>query len=197
MLSIVGEDMRSRVFDVPLLRARGFSLVELLAVLGIAGILLTMSVPGFSAVIRHYRITTVTNDFFMAINLTRAEAIRRGMRVDLIPAEGNDWKKGWIVLVDQNNNQLADPDEEVIFTHEPVPSGMTIQSVFTDSRKAYLAYNAAGRTRTNGNGQTPQLGTVTVKLDDEIRRIKLNFLGRPRSCNPINDNTCTGSTDAN
>jgi type IV fimbrial biogenesis protein FimT len=182
---------------MPMSRAQGLSMVELMAVLSISMILLMIGIPSFSALIKSQKISTAANDFFMAINLTRAEAIRRGSRVDLVPADGADWSKGWVVFVDKNNNQVVDTGDEVISSHGAVSSSLTIKSTFTDSSKAYLAYNGAGRTRTNANGQAPQFGTISFVLDKRVRRIKLNFLGRPRSCNPDNDNTCTGSADSN
>lgn len=188
--------MKPTLPGFPEIRSQGFSLIELMVVLSIASILLMLGVPSFSALINNQKMTTTVNDFFMAINLTHSEAIRRGTRVDLAPADGIDWAKGWVVFIDGNHNQIADAGEQVIFSHGKVSNDMTIKSVFTDSSKVYLAYNGAGRTRTNASNQTPQFGTVSFKLDDQVRRIKLNFLGRPRSCNPENDSTCTGSSDS-
>jgi type IV fimbrial biogenesis protein FimT len=172
--------------------ARGYSAVELMVVLAIASVLLAIGVPGFSSLIRHQKITTTVNDFFAAITLTRSEAIQRGVRVDLVPAgNGTEWTEGWIVLVDSNHNQRADAGEQIIYSHGPVPKGIAIKSAFTDSKVQYLAYNASGRTRTNANSQTPQLGSWSFTLDDQVRRIIINFLGRPRACNPVTDTaTC-------
>jgi type IV fimbrial biogenesis protein FimT len=166
-------------------------MVELMTVLAIAMILLAVGVPSFNSLIQAQRMTTTVNNFFAAVNLTRSEAIHRGIRVDLVPADGIDWANGWIVLIDQNGNQKADPGERIIFSHGPVPKGMMIKSGFTDSKKPYLAYNGTGRTRTNANSQTPQLGSWSFTLDDHVRRIVINFLGRPRVCNPkVETTTC-------
>lgn len=170
----------------------GFSLIELAVVLAVAGILLMLGVPSFAALINHQKMTTTVNDFFAAINLARSEAIQRGGRVDLVPLDAADWSKGWIVFVDRNNNQRPDPGEQIIFSHGPVPDGIKIRSVLTDSTVQYLAYNGSGRTRTNASSQSPQFGTWSFIQDKQIRRIKVNFLGRPRTCNPDQDATCTG-----
>lgn len=164
-------------------------MVELMIVLTIAAILLAVAVPSFNSLIQSQRMTTTVNDFFAAVNLARSEAIHRGSRVDLIPADGGNWANGWIVLLDQNGNQQADAGERIIFSHGPVPQGITIKSKFTDSKRPYLAYNGTGRTRTNANSQTPQLGSWFFTLDDHSRRIVVNFLGRPRVCNPKVDTT--------
>jgi type IV fimbrial biogenesis protein FimT len=175
---------------------KGFSLVELMTVLAITAILLGAGVPGFQALIRNQRLNTSVNGFAGAIHVTRSEAIRRGSRVDLVPADGVDWSQGWIVFIDQNDNQQVDVGETIISRQGAAPRGMAIKSVLTDSSKPYVAYNGSGRTRTNASSQAPQLGTVSFVLDGGIRRIKLNFSGRARVCNPEKDKTCTGSEDA-
>lgn len=166
-------------------RAVGFSTIELMVALAIAAILLTIAVPSFRIMMQKQRMTASVNDFFATINLTRSEAIERGTRVDLVPAgDGTDWARGWVVFIDRNDDQKPQKGEQIIFSHGPTPDGMTIQSVFTDSSSQYLAYNGTGHTRTNTSGQSPQIGTLSFTLDKEIRRIKINFAGRPRVCNP-------------
>lgn len=168
---------------------RGYTMVELMTVVAIAAVLLAVGVPSFNALLKTQKISTTANNFFAAVNLTRSEAIQRGIRVDLVPADGADWANGWIVLIDLNGNQKADSGEQVIFLNGPVPEGITIKSSFTDSKRPYLAYTGSGRTRTNANSQTPQLGSWSFTLDDHVRRIVINFLGRPRVCNPKVDTT--------
>ena len=166
---------------------RGFSAVELMVTLAVAGILLGIGIPAFAALIANQQIATAVNDFAAAINLTRAEAIRRGGQVNLVPADGRNWKSGWRVFVDDNDNLRPDPDEQLVFSHDPLPERLTVESDFTDSSTKYLAYNGNGRTRTAHNSQQPQSGTVTFTLGKQVRKIKVNFLGRARMCNPADD----------
>jgi len=174
------------------LRFKGFSLVELMAVLMISSILLTIGVPSFRTLIQKQRITAATNEFFAAIHLARSEAVQRGRRVDFVPTEPDgDWAKGWVIFVDSNNNQKPEPGEQIIFSRGALPSGVAIDATLTDSSTQYLAYNGTGRTRTNRNSDTPQFGTFLFKLDNQSRKIILNMLGRPRLCNPeIDKTTC-------
>ena len=174
-------------------RERAYSLVEFMTVITIVSILLMLAVPGFRAADQHQRLTAAANDFFADIHLTRSEALHRGTRVDMVPADGTDWARGWVVFVDGNGNQVPDAGETLIYMRGPVAEGISIKAVFTDSSRQYLAYNGTGRTRTNANSQTPQLGTISFFLESKIRRIKVNFLGRPRACNPDTDSSCTGS----
>lgn len=180
--------------------SKGFSLIELMVTLTIAVILLGIAVPNFRTLIQNQQMTATVNDFFAAVNLTRSEAIQRGRRVDLVPADadGSDWTKGWIVFVDDNNNRRPDSGETIIFSHSAVQSDMTVASAFTDGvAPFYIAYNATGRTRTNTNSQQPQLGTLSFTLDGNVRRIKISFLGRPRVCDPAKEpTTCTSTADS-
>jgi type IV fimbrial biogenesis protein FimT len=183
--------MMPRLRNRPVRRAPGFTLVELMTALGITAILMALAIPSFHDLLQKQRISTTASDFFAAINLTRSEAIQRGARVDLVPLDGADWAKGWVVLVDQNNNQKPDPGERIIFSHGAVPDGITIKSTLTDSKVQYLAYNGTGHSRTNANGQTPQAGNFSFTQDKHVRRITINFLGRARICNPeVDGSSC-------
>src|SRR3569623_1933222 len=59
---------------------RGFTLVELLIVLGVGSILLAIAVPGYGFLVNNNRLATVTNDLVTVLHLARTEAIRRGVR---------------------------------------------------------------------------------------------------------------------
>ena len=170
----------------------GFTLIELIVTFAVAAILFTVGMPGFAGLIRDIQISSATNAFFASINLARTEAVQRGDRVDMMPAgDEGDWTKGWTVFVDNNRNRQPDAGDVVIFTHGPAPKGMRITANLTDSTVQYLAYNGAGRTRTHANGYRTQFGTFTFELGNKVRKIKLNFIGRPRICNPETDTrTC-------
>lgn len=173
-------------------RRAGFSLTELLIVIAIIGIFASLGAPNFRDMIERQRIATTVNDFFSAIYLARSEAIRLGARVDLVPKDATgDWAKGWVVFIDENGNQRPDSRERIIFSHDAAARGMSIAASLTDSKVQYLAYTGSGRTRTNASSQATQFGTFTFKLGKQTRKIKLNFLGRPRVCNPDTDGaTC-------
>jgi type IV fimbrial biogenesis protein FimT len=168
----------------------GYTLVDLMIALALLAIILALAVPGFAELIERQKISATTADLLAAIRLTRAEAIRRGQRVDLVPADGADWRSGWMIFIDGNDNRRVDAGEAIILVHDAVARGITINSVMTDSSTAYIAYAASGRTRTNANSQTPQLGHLSLSLGAQQRRIIINFLGRARTCNPLAETAC-------
>jgi type IV fimbrial biogenesis protein FimT len=175
----------------------GFSLIELLVALTIAFIVLGVGVPGFRSLLQRQRMTASANDLLAAMLLTRSEAIQRGSRVDLVPADGRNWASGWVVYVDENDNHRPDKSDCIVFSHDAIPAGIAITAALSDSSAQYLAYSGTGHTRTDASSQSPQIGTWSVIQDGKVkRRIKIDFLGRPRICDPDVDSACTGTADS-
>jgi type IV fimbrial biogenesis protein FimT len=166
--------------------APGFTLVEILVVLGIASILLTMAVPSFRSLMQNLQLTTAVNDLFGAINLTRSEAIKRGARVNLTTVNpDSNWENGWVVFVDNNENLTPDAGDDIILEHGPLQGGITVIPDFNDSALNYVAYTGSGRTRTDASSQAVRAGNFSFVVGgDSKRKININFLGRPRVCNP-------------
>ena len=166
----------------------GFSIVELMVVLMIAGILLAIGIPSFQAMIQNHRLITAANALFMAVNLTRSEAIHRGVRVDLVPAgDGTKWTNGWVIFIDEDNDQRPDTNETVIYSYGELNRDVRITPSFTDSKVQYIAFNGTGRTRTNASSQTSQSGNWLLEAGSQSRKVVINFLGRTRVCDPNKD----------
>jgi type IV fimbrial biogenesis protein FimT len=149
----------------------GFSLLEMIIAMTIAGILAAIAIPSFSVVVSNNRLTAYANQFITAINLARSEAIKRGAKVT-IKHLGNtpkDWKGGWQVFVDidgqPTNNKIGQyltdedgnncevdavgaPIEDCLLRIFPaLPEGFTFWS--KDSFKETIIYNAIGKSVSN------------------------------------------------
>ncbi|CAL62504.1 putative Tfp pilus assembly protein FimT [Herminiimonas arsenicoxydans] len=160
-------------------------MVEAMVILLIVGILLGLGIPGFRTMTQNQRLTTAANALLMSVHLARSEAIHRGRRVDLVPAgDGTKWSKGWVIFIDEDNDQRPDPNETVIYSHGALNEDVRITPSFTDSKVQYIAYNGSGRTRTNANSQTSQAGNWLLESGSQSRKVVINFLGRARVCNP-------------
>ena len=159
----------------------GHTLVELLFVLAIAAILSSLALPAMRDMLQQHRLSATVNDFLAAVTLTRSEAIRRGAQVMLVPA-GDSWASGWVVAIDRNANLQYDAGDELLYSHASLAADVTIAGNFTDNSRPYLAYGAGGQSRSRTGAA--QAGSWQFSCGSQHRKIVINFVGRPRSCNP-------------
>jgi type IV fimbrial biogenesis protein FimT len=89
----------------------GFTIVELMITVVIAGIVLAFGVPNFRQFMTENRTVTHVNNLITALNLARGEAITRGVVVDVRPLVAGDWTDGWVVGNDANNSNTLTGDE--------------------------------------------------------------------------------------
>jgi type IV fimbrial biogenesis protein FimT len=176
----------------------GFTLVELIAVLAIAAVMMSLASPDLRQMIRSQQLKAAANDLFGAVELTRSLAIARGRRVELVPAGGDppDWRAGWVVFVDQDGDRRPGAGEEVIMRHGPLADGIAMDARFSSQQGApYLAYNSMGRSCSDTSSLAARWGTLSIAADRQTRRIKINMLGRARICDPARDGASCGGAD--
>ena len=177
-------------------RAAGFTLVELLAVLGVAAVLMAIALPDLRAMVRRQQLKAATGDLYGAVELTRSLAIARAGLVLLAPREPNgiDWAQGWVVFVDHDADTRPGEGDELLSLHPALPPGLAITTAFSsDKRPDYLAFNGAGRGCTGGSSAAARWGTLSLFQDEQVRRIRINMLGRARVCDPARDGaSCDG-----
>lgn len=174
----------------------GATLAELAVVLGIAAAVMAVAAPDLHALVSAQQLRTASGDLLGAIAQTRAQAIARNERVKLAPRDpgGGDWTRGWTVFVDRDGDRVPGPGDEVLLVHGPVPEGIRIDFSFTQSAPPqYIAYNGAGRSCSDTGGNASRLGTLSLFHGGQLRRIKINMLGRVRICNPARDDGCDGA----
>jgi prepilin-type N-terminal cleavage/methylation domain-containing protein len=109
--------------------ARGFTLVEAMVTIAVAGILTAVAAPSLNRFVLNNHRTSAVNDLVVSVQLARSEAVRRGRRVGLCPAnsagteciESTQWQAGWIVYA-----ITADGDE--VIRSFPALEGLDISS---------------------------------------------------------------------
>ena len=77
----------------------------------------------------------------------------------------------------------------------PRPSELTIGMNFGKQQgPPYVAYNSMGRSCSHTSSLTARFGTFTIAQGRQLRRIKINMLGRARLCDPARDGAgCAGA----
>jgi type IV fimbrial biogenesis protein FimT len=81
---------------------RGFTLVELITVMAVAGILLAIATPSFRTFSQNTRLTSEANIMVYSLNMARSSAVKLDQRVEVCAsADGatcnGAWASGWIV----------------------------------------------------------------------------------------------------
>jgi type IV fimbrial biogenesis protein FimT len=100
-------------------RSRGFTLMELMIVVALVGVILAIGAPSFGEFRRSNRMAGIANDFLVAVQVARSEALKRQTGVSMCPSdtpEADDAVctddlsfNGWIVFADPNNNCQREP----------------------------------------------------------------------------------------
>ncbi len=170
-----------RSIPPPAFPARGFTLPELMAVLTIAALFIGMAVPNFQRFLAIQRVNSASAAFLQAINLTRSTAIMRGVRTNLAPRNGKDWRSGWRIFVKHDNNTDSDfqAGDILITEHASLPDSLAIT---TTVRAAIIAYQSTG---------TNTAGSWLFEEAEQQRLIAVNLIGRVRSCRPGVDPGCS------
>jgi type IV fimbrial biogenesis protein FimT len=160
---------------------QGFTLGEMLASIGILGMLFSLGVPSLVDFQRNSAMTSATNSMISGLNLARTEALKRQLPVTLCgspdpnavaPFCGPAGDGGYIVFLDDNGNtNFGEPtdgnaalDAGEVLLHQAEATGETI-SLFSDGG-AYIAYGADGYLVPVANGQGQPSSTVLLYCDD-------------------------------
>lgn len=120
--------------------ASGFTLVEILIVLTIAGILAAMAVPSFRSMMESQRVNNASFELFAALSLARSEAIKRN---------------GYIIVTGEPSwSALSSIEVAVSGVSDPIaskaaPKGVAIRP--STAAAAGITYERTGRTSAAGN----------------------------------------------
>ena len=168
-------------------RARGFSLIEMVMVLGVAALLMAVGAPAVGSILASVKLTSVSNALLFDLYLARSEAIKRNARVVLCKsadgltcASSGGWEQGAIVFHDVNNSGQRDPGESMIYHEQRSTSEIRVSG--NQSVGNYVSYGPDGRSRMASGAF--QAGTLTLcrrSADStDARQIVINSGGRPR-----------------
>lgn len=191
-------------------QSAGFTLLELMTALSVAGVLLAVGVPAFTDITRNNRLTTAANDLLHSTQLARTEAIKRQLPV-VVCASGNSAAatptcndgafSQWIVFVDTDGDWSADVGEPVLERHPPLHETITVRN----DLNGIISYSSNGFATppvSGGKLATDRIvvcdarGNQLVGTEDSAARaIFIEATGRPRITKKRTD-VATAITDA-
>ena len=141
----------------PLVCFKGFTLIELIVTLTIAGILMAVAAPSMQNFVSGSRLTTQVNDLLADISISRSEAIKRNTTAGVcVTASGGtscvpsgNWANGWMVYADvsgvttpikthealSGKNTLTGPDAVVYSKSGLLSSGSGVFTLCDPARK--------------------------------------------------------------
>ncbi len=167
---------------------RGWTLVELMIALALAGIVLSLAVPGYRDWIATYQLTSRAEQLAGSLALARAEAIKRGSRVNLCraadgrhcadaAARAPGWEAGWLVFVDADRDGRNAAHEPVLRAEGAAAEGIEVRA--NRPVEDYVSFTGLGHARLLNGGL--QMGTFTLcRRGVPARRVVLANSGRVR-----------------
>ncbi len=97
---------------------RGFTILELMAIVAITATLVTLGVPNLQTLIFNNRITSQLNLFSSSLALARSEAVKVNQRVVVCPSTNGttcdtteDFDTGWLVFIDRSGTDFQVDDD--------------------------------------------------------------------------------------
>ncbi len=108
---------------------RGYTLIEVMIVVSIIAILSMTAVPAFARLINNGHIKSTSSQLITVLSVARQEAIRRNQNVLVVgkDIQGKDWRGGFQISSDTNNDQILD-DDEIILIGEPSSTNIKVTS---------------------------------------------------------------------
>lgn len=106
----------------------GYTMIELMVVLGIAGILAVMTVPGLQSSVERNAREASMQDITTGISLARSEAVSQARTISICRSinqttcaaeTGADWDDGWIVFSDAGAAGTIDGGDTLLQVHGP------------------------------------------------------------------------------
>ncbi len=158
-----------------MLAARGLTLVELMATLVIASILIALAFPSMQDFFESSQTTEHANLLVTDLAYARAEAVKRSVQV-IVDSTGGDWKDGWTVSVDIDLDGVGDED---LMVREALQPGfeLTALDATTSTAQATVGFDGAGAQSLPGDLVVFSL----CRPDADIarsKRVRLEITGR-------------------
>lgn len=106
---------------------KGFTLIELMIALVVAGVILGLAVPSMRTMMANSSLRSTTADLASALGAARMQALSMRTDVAVIPAAGG-WDDGWTIdypASSSEQDKTYTPEGGVTVSREDAPGGLT------------------------------------------------------------------------
>lgn len=146
---------------------RGITLLEMVAVMGVVGILMAIAIPSYRYLNTSNRIAAEVNGLLGDLQYARSEAIKEGQTVSVCVstngttcASGSTaWQNGWLVFADKNGNGSIDNATDVILRVQPAFPGN--DTLVANNSISFVTFNREGFAAGLANGTLITLHAAT------------------------------------
>ncbi len=146
----------------------GFTLWEMMAVIGIIAVLSTIVMPNFLGWIPKYRLGSAARDLLSALQYARLAAVKHNVDVQVVFLPDQDHYR---VFTDYNGNRNQDADEPTIKS-AAMPAGVYLK----ETNFSGDIFNFNGRGLASGSG-----GTISIANHrNDLTKIRVNRTGNSR-----------------
>lgn len=161
----------------------GFTLIELMVTLLIAGILIVIAVPAFQDATLGSKLGALANTAVSSVNIAKGEAIKRNAVLKMCATvsgsscvSSGGWQQGWIVFRDIDGDGVLDSDDTLIQRQAALPTGFKLSAVDNDGNAVHAILF-----QPTGVGTTYSLMTLCrsqPKVGAQERIISISTTGR-------------------
>jgi type IV fimbrial biogenesis protein FimT len=122
-------------------RIKGFTLIESLIVVCIAGLLFISGFPALMKAIDQQRLRSASSMLIRSLQVARSTAVIRNATI-CIANKNSSWTAGWRIFVDTNRNCAVDNNEEILFQQDTL--SMHVATVATLHAQDHILYISSG-----------------------------------------------------
>lgn len=157
----------------------GFTLLELLITIGIAGIVMALAIPNISELIKNERLVSASNNLLADLMLARSKAVERNQPVivcassDEETCTNDSYEAGWIVIIDTDSNGTGD---ELIKVQQITEGGITYKSAANGL--SVITFDGRGFLPSGSTSGTISICDDRLKPNDFAKTISLSPTGR-------------------